>query len=104
LPTVIVLGITESESRGSGAGVVVVVMVAGDAVTTVLSGSFVQYAVIVEEPTFRPVTSPFVVAVQDTGLVTGRPLLQIEATEGVLEPHVRYPVVVLGVVMLVKFI
>ena len=90
-----------NESRGSGAGEDVVVMVAGSAVTTVLPGSFVQYAVIVEKPTLWPVTSPLVVAVQVTGLVTGRPLLQIVATDGVLDSQVRYPVVVLGVVMLV---
>jgi hypothetical protein len=101
LATVRLLGTTVSESRGSGAGEDVVVMVTGVAVTTVLPGSFVQYAVIVVKPTLWPVTSPLVVAVQVTGFVTGRSLLQIVAIDGVLDPQVRYPVVVLGVVMLV---
>ena len=72
LRTVRLLGIMESESRGSGAGVDVVVMVAGGADTTVLSG-FVYIAVMVVEPTLRPVTSPVVLT---------------EAMVGMLEPHV----------------
>jgi hypothetical protein len=102
LSTVRLLGTTASESRGSGAGAdVVVMMVGGTADTTVVSG-FVHTAVIVVSPTLLPMTSPLVVAVQVTGLVTGRPLSQIVATDGMLEAHVRYPVIAFGVVMLVK--
>ena len=78
MPTVISLGMIESESKGFGGAVSATETVAV-ADTTVLS-VFVHTAEMVVVPTLAPVTTPF---------PDGR-LQVMDATDGMLEVHVKF--------------